>query len=187
MAAAFALSIWGGPALAQEADLQRCLAIADVNQRVACYDALARAQQDSGRGVASEPAALEPAVPEPAVPELAAPVQDPPSARAAPTPAPPSLDPRREFGLSAAEREAARPQPQAQLDDLTVVIASMQSRGMGYWQFTTTEGITWRLTETSRNFRPPREGDEVQIRRGRLGSYYLEAGGQPSMRVVRVD
>jgi hypothetical protein len=163
-----ALAVWAVPCQAQENDLQRCLAIADIGERVACYDALARSQQFPAQTTPPIPAEPDPRV----------------GREAAPLPPP---EPRREFGLNAAEREAARPQPTEQLEALTVVIASIQSRGMGYWEFTTTEGITWRLAETSRSFRPPREGDEVHIRRGRLGSYYLEAGGQPSMRVVRVD
>lgn len=162
-----ALLSGASPALAQEADLQPCLEIADIRERVTCYDKLAREQQ--ARKETSAPFSAE------------ATIQRPSASMSAPS------DTRREFGLSAAEREERRAPQADQKDELVTTIASSRPAGAGYWQFTTPEGVIWRLAETRRSFRIPRDGDDVKIRRGRLGSFYLEASGQPSIRIIRIN
>jgi hypothetical protein len=162
-----ALAMLASQAQAQEPDLEKCLQIADVSERVVCYDSIAQVQRMQRQASAAAPAQAA--------------VQSPP-VLAAGTPGR-----REEFGLSAVEREQARPERPRQLNEIKAVIASSKAVGAGYWQFTTTDGLIWRLAETSRSFRPPRAGDEVRFRRGRLGSYYLDADKQPTMRVVRVD
>jgi hypothetical protein len=152
---------------AQETDLQPCLEIADIRDLVACYDKLAREQQSRKETSVAVPAETRP--------------QQPSASISA------TSDKRQEFGLSAAEREERRAPQADQADELITTIASAKSVGANYWQFTTAEGLIWRLVETRRSFRVPRAGSEVKIRRGRLGSFYLEAGGQPSIRVVRIN
>lgn len=163
------LAALAGPASAQ--DLGRCLAIPDVNQRVQCYDAIARAQQ-------ANPA------PAPAV-QAAAPV----ATHVAPAaqPAAPAATVREEFGLSAAQRDARLPEQQRQLEEITVTVASARSVGPGYWQFGMSDGSVWRVEEVLRSFRPPRKGDQVSIVRGALGAYYLDADRQPRVRIKRVS
>ena len=154
------------PLQAQEPDLGRCLRIADIAERVACYDAIARAEQEEPVP-ADDPGSPPPGRPEPA------------GEAAADTP-------RTEFGLSAAQRESRRPAEARQLDEIEAVVASAQEVGAGYWQFEMGDGATWRVMENRRRFRAPRPGDPVKIRRGSLGSYFLDVDGQPALRIKRV-
>lgn len=153
------------PASAQ--DLGRCLAIPDVNQRVQCYDAIARAQQ-------ANPAPAPAVAP---VAPAAAPVQ----------PVAPAVVARQEFGLSAAQRDARLPEQQRQLDEISVTVATARAVGPGYWQFGMTDGTVWRVEEVLRSFRPPRKGEQVSIVRGALGAYYLDADRQPRVRIKRIS
>lgn len=158
-----ASALCASPASPQGTDLQQCLQIADITERVACYDAIARARASGN----------------PAPPPSGAAIQ------ASTAAAPAASRPREEFGLSDARREKARAPEMRQLDEIETRVVSIESIGAGYWQFVTTDGAIWRLAETRRSFRPPRAGDSVRIRSGRLGSFYLEADRQPSIRVVR--
>lgn len=153
-----------GPAFAQEVGLARCLAIADVNERVACYDAIAQAEQQADDAPASAP-------PQPAP---------------APTNVETTPSSDEDFGLSAARVEASRPVLSRGPNFVEYEVTSAEIVGTGYWQFLTEEGPVWRLAERSRAFRPPRRGDTFTVRKGRLGSFYLEADRQPSIRVVRI-
>lgn len=170
LVAALALLGCGSAASAQEADLRQCLAIRDIAERVKCYDALAEAQVRATQAPA-EPQASTPVFP----------AQQPARQAAVPS------SPRAEFGRSAAQREEQLPVEQRQLDRVTGTIAGARLVGAGYWEFTMADRSIWRLAEVRRAFRPPRRGDEVEIRRGSLGAYYLDAGGQPSIRIQRVD
>lgn len=160
-----ALSV--APASAQAGKLSSCLAIPDVNARVACYDAIARAEQSVQGEVGEESA--------------------PPGTATAVPQATRNPSPRADFGLSAAAREQRRPAEQQQLESLTVRVSSARMIGSGYWRFTMDDGSTWQLAEVLRAFRPPRSGDAAIITRGSLGSYLLEADGQPVIRVKRLN
>ena len=156
-----------GPAFAQEVGLSRCLAIADVAERVACYDAIAQAEQrasGSSAGALSQPA----------------------PAPTAPTDVEPAPSSEENFGLSAARVEAIRPAQDRAPDSVEYAVTSAEIVGAGYWQFVTEEGPVWRLAARSRAFRAPRRGDTFTVRKGRLGSFYLESDRQPSIRVVRI-
>ncbi len=172
------------PAQAQESDLARCLAIADMAERVRCYDTLAQAEQDRAQGDAAS-AAAQGDVATASAASSAAPASRP-AAPAAPT-TPAAANPRDDFGLSAAEREVRRPTEQRQLGSIRTTISSARTVGAGYWQFATEEGSVWRMTEVRRSFRPPAAGDEVIIRRGTLGSYYIDVDNQPALPIRRVD
>jgi len=158
-------ALCASPVSAQDADLQPCLQIADITERVACYDAIARAQ--AGRRASTPP-------------------QSGTAAQAPAAAASPASGPREEFGLSEARREEARAPEMRQLNEIEAELVSIESVGAGYWQFATADGAIWRLAEIRRSFRLPRAGDSIRIRAGRLGSFYLEADRQPSIRVVRV-
>jgi hypothetical protein len=166
----------GWQAAAQPAmpSLAGCLAIADVMQRVACYDAIARAQQ-----------AAEPAAPR-AAPRALGAVERTPTLTPAPVQARAQPDPLAEFGFNEAEREQRRPKQLQQLDRREAQVESAQQAGPGYWRFIMADGSVWQLAEVRRSFRPPRAGDQVVIRRASLGAYLLDADGQPAMRVRRL-
>ena len=155
------------PGSAQAGKLSSCLAILDVNARVACYDALARAEQPAQTNTREE--------------------ATPPNTTTAGPEAPSSATPRADFGLSAAERDRRRPVEQQQLDSLAVQVSSARRVGPGYWRFTMEDGSTWQLAEVLRTFRSPSPGDSAIITRGSLGSYLLHADGQPAMRIKRLS
>ncbi len=160
---------------AQQADLSRCLAIGDIEERVRCYDAIARGQAQVDEAPAS---AAPAAIPGPAAP--ATPVQPAPRAPVAQEPAVPT------FGLSAAQREALRNPEVREPEELAASVVAARQVGPGYWRFELSDGTVWELTETRRSFRPPRAGDDIVIRRGSLGAFYLDVDRQPVMRVRRV-
>ena len=162
------------PANAQQADLSRCLAITDIAQRVQCYDAIAQSQVQSGEA----PAPTRAPAAEPAAPAVQA--QSAPRAAPAPSPALPT------FGLSAAQREAQRNPSEREADEMTASVTAARQVGAGYWRFELSDGTVWELTETRRNFRIPRAGDDIKIRRGSLGAFYLDADNQPVLRIRRV-
>ena len=155
------------PGSAQAGKLSSCLSILDINARVACYDALARAEQSAQTNIREE--------------------GTPPNATTAGAEAPSSTTPRADFGLSAAERDRRRPVEQQQLDSITVQVSSARRVGPGYWRFTMEDGSTWQLAEVLRTFRPPSSGDSVIITRGSLGSYLLHADEQPAIRIKRLS
>jgi hypothetical protein len=155
-------------ALAQESKLSACLSIPDVNVRVACYDAIARDERGAeGTGSERPATANASAAPEPI--RTAGPA------------------PQTEFGLSAAERDERRPAEQQQLEQLALRVVSARAVGPGYWRFSMDDGSTWQLTEVRRAFRAPTSGAHAVIRRGSLGSYFLDVDGQPGIRIKRLN
>lgn len=151
------------PAQGQDREMETCLAIPDVGQRVACYDAVARSR--------SAPGSRSPATP---------------PAAATPMPVPEARDPSRDFGLSEARRETQRPAEERVPDSITTVVASSRLVGAGYWELVMTDNSVWRFTEVRTAFRSPRAGEEVRIRQGAVGSYHLQLSSQPTVRAVRV-
>ncbi|MEO0063031.1 MAG: hypothetical protein RLZZ08_1591 [Pseudomonadota bacterium] len=174
MAAALPLSLAAvlpvGSAMAQGADITSCLGIAGVEARVACYDAIARAQQ----------AAQVPAAPVGVRPVASAPAQ-------AQAQAPAAATPQADFGFNAAERESRRPDLPRQLEEISPVVASVRVVGANYLLFTMRDGSVWQAEESRRAFRSPKAGDAVLVERGSLGAYYLTAGKQPRIRVKRTN
>ena len=155
------------PGATQDSGLAKCLAIAEINARVACYDAIARAErQTNGRN-------LEP-------------LSSSEGQGSEPVPAAPISNPRAEFGLGADEREHLRPVQQQQLARIGAHVVSARMVGAGYWQISLDDGSIWQLTEVSRAFRPPHRGDAAVIRRAALGSYLLDLNGQPLIRIKRL-
>lgn len=153
---------------AQDPGLARCLAMADKEARLSCYDAVARA--DQGAAAAAKPrGGTAPAVA--AVPSVVA----------APIPAP-----RAEFGFGAAEREERRASTQKQLDEVAVRVTAAREVGAGYWQFEMDDGSLWRLSEVRAAYRVPRPQDEVRLLRASLGSYLLLFRNQPTLRIKRI-
>ena len=171
------------PAIAQQADLSRCLAITDIAQRVQCYDAIAQSQS---RSVEAAPAPPPAPGAEPSAPLRAeqADRRATAAAQSAPQSAPQSALPT--FGLSAAQREAQRNPAEREADELSASVSTVRQVGAGYWRFELSDGTTWELTEARRNFRIPRVGDGISIRRGSLGAFYLDADNQPAIRIRRV-
>jgi hypothetical protein len=156
-----------GSAEQQLGSVQACRAIADVAQRVACYDR------------ASAPAAPG------AAPAQAARTQPP-----APPPAPPPT-PEQQFGHSPERARPVAPPPEAraarELDQITARIASLRSDALGRLSFVLDNGQVWRMTESEGVFDFPSRGDTVTIRRGAIGGFRLDWGTNVGVRVARAD
>lgn len=178
LALSLAAFVTAPQASAQSDQLSSCLAIQDIAARVACYDAIARQQVEPPAAV---PKPAQAPAPAPAVATPAAPQAAPER----PTQAAPS--PKAEFGFSAAERDRLRPVEEQQPADLSFTVATARLTGPGYWQFGMEEGSTWRTVDVRRAFRAPAPGDTVVIRRGSLGSYFLDLDDQPGMRIKRLQ
>ena len=143
--------------------VQACRSIADLAERVACYDR------------ASAPGAA---------PAQAARTQPP-----APPPPPPPT-PEEQFGRSPERARPAPPPPQEaraapqQLDQLSARIVSLRSDALGRLSFVLDNGQVWRMTESEGVFDFPSRGDTVTVRRGPIGGYRLD-WGSVGVRVAR--
>jgi hypothetical protein len=156
-----ALLAVGLPALAvDDAAVQRCRAMTDNAQRLACYDGLPVAPPSAPRA----PVAAAPAAPKPA-----------PSAPAAPSP---SLLSR--FGFES----------RAQPDELPEVQSHIPGRFEGWGPrsaIALANGQVWQVIDDSART-AYRENPKVTVRRGSLGSFFLDIEGvNPSPRVRRVQ
>jgi hypothetical protein len=158
----FALLALGLPALAvDDAAVQRCRAMTDNAQRLACYDGLPIAAASTPRApVAAAPAAAKPA---PA---------------AAPAAASPSLLSR--FGF----------ENRAQPDELPTVESHIPGRFEGWGPksaIALANGQVWQVIDDSART-AYRENPKVTVRRGSLGSFFLDIEGvNPSPRVRRIQ
>jgi hypothetical protein len=162
------LSVFGAsiPAAAQEVDqsfretMAACERIADVAQRVTCYDSAASKLRGSP--------------PPEVVTQQAHPVG--------------GNGERTAFGLSGRDREAELRRHQSErappINEISAQVRSSREALPGAWLIELSDGGTWQ-TETRSDFMPPRVGSDVTIRHGSLGGYFLEAGGRPSIRVTR--
>lgn len=153
------------PALAAtDADLRRCRGIADDRARLACYDALVPADTGGER----PPAAALPATgtAAPAAPAAAAGV-------AAAAPAPESS-----FGL------------RQRTDPIDAIESTIPGRFDGWApnaKLTLANGQVWQISDGSRGVYRL-DSPKVRVRKGALGSFFLEIEGQnQSPRVRRVQ
>ncbi|HEY6817019.1 MAG TPA: hypothetical protein VI168_15895 [Croceibacterium sp.] len=160
-AAVPALGQAGASAEDQLGAVQRCRAIADLEDRVACYD------RASAPGAQAE--AVPPPPPPPTPEERFG--RTPERARAAPPPPPPP---------------EAQAQPVQQLDRIEAKIASLRTDALGRVSFVLDNGQTWRMTEAEAALDLPGRGDPVTIRRGAVGGYRLD-WGNIGVRVARVE
>ena len=150
----------------QLGDVQACRAIADVAQRVACYD---RASAPVAAGAQPAQAIRSPA-----------------------PPPPPPPTPEAEFGRSPERARPAPPPPQEvraaqELDRISARITSLRADALGRLSFVLDNGQVWRMTESEGVFDFPDRGDTVTIRRGEIGGYRLDWGTNIGVRVARAN
>ncbi|HEX8379540.1 MAG TPA: hypothetical protein VF619_03195 [Allosphingosinicella sp.] len=74
-----------------------------------------------------------------------------------------------------------------QQDEITARIAGAHSIGNGKWIIRLEDGAVWETTEGKAAVRAPRAGNEVTIKRGSLGGYFLRIAGQRTLRARRVS
>ncbi|HVM21896.1 MAG TPA: hypothetical protein VM308_01150 [Sphingomicrobium sp.] len=72
-------------------------------------------------------------------------------------------------------------------NQLDSTIKSVRALNNGYYRLTIAEGdAIWETTEANISFSPPRPGQKITILRGPLGSYFLRIDGQVGVRGRRV-
>ena len=145
-------------------DLARCAAIAGADQRLACYDTLARRALPPPPLPAAAPATA------PAAAQTAAPVA---ASSAAANPAPAN------FGMSPHE-QTAPDQPQAIKARVTQITTDRQYNV----HVTLDNGQVWTFNASDS---PLRAGDAVTIKRSALGSYLLATADHHSWHAQRLQ
>jgi len=146
------------------ADLARCAAIAGADQRLACYDTLARRALPPPAAAAAAPSVA------PLAAQTAAPVVAP-SAAAHPAP--------QNFGMSPHE-QTAPDQPQAIKARVTQLTTDRQYNV----HVTLDNGQIWTFNTSDS---PLRSGDTVTIKRSALGSYLLITADHHSWHAQRLQ
>jgi len=150
------------------ADLSRCAATADRDERLACYDGLAsRYAQPNRKPTAAASTAALPS-PQPATPATPAPA-------AAKVPA---VEPKAEFGLSVAQ---LRKEPDAPVKPQSIdgVVTGFGTSSLGRPVVRLDNSQSWELSESDPLLSV---GDKVTIRRATMGSFLLTT---PTKRVHR--
>lgn len=159
------LLLGAGLVQASDAELLRCRQISDASQRLRCYDALPVAGATASAAVAAPARAASPA------PVVAA------TAGATPPAASPAAD---NFGLEGrgigTRVEAIE----------TSIVGNFEEWGPNY-RFNLANGQVWQVVDGSIGFRASSDS-RVKIRRGMLGTFYLElVGTNRSPKVQRVQ
>ena len=162
MKALLVLLAVAGPAMADDAALLRCRAIADVAGRVACYDAIPVAREAAAATVAAAPTA--------------------PTAPAA-TAAAPAAQAAANFGLSATQMRKP--------DEPNALESTLLGRIDGWGpstQFRLANGQIWRVADDSSGSVNEIDSPKVKITRNALGTMFLEVeGSNQAPRVRRVQ
>lgn len=149
----------GPPSLADS--MAACGQIANIQKRVACYDALNRSANPSTGQGRVEARRRNFGI---TVPHLANPFASPGEAKQA---------------RAAAHREEAVDQIQARLDHTS-------RTPLGNLILTTTEGAVWMLDDNSASV-DPRQGSEILIRRGALGGLFCDLDHWRAIRCKRLE
>lgn len=169
-----AVAMTSAPAFAQgslQDQLAVCARISKKSARMACYDSVANAAQGSVSPSSSGFGASSIRNPAPAAP---------------PPPAPPEAA-SAGFGGEHLNRPAPQRSAGADADEVEMAVRSASDNGLRMWQITLTDGAVWRMTErASASFRPPAPNETITIRKAALGSYLMNVGRQPSVRVERI-
>ncbi|HEY6921850.1 MAG TPA: hypothetical protein VI653_00155 [Steroidobacteraceae bacterium] len=168
---AFAGALVVSPAFPQTlpASVIACADEADVLKRLSCYDhEVARYRTAPARppSAATPPIAGEPVASATVSPEDAA----------------------ADFGMNGELKRkegSATPQP-AKLSKLTARVASVSNRPTGEGIYTLEGGQVWVEAESASHL-PLRPGEQVTIKRGALGAFYLSSARVRGLRVKRVQ
>jgi hypothetical protein len=71
------------------------------------------------------------------------------------------------------------------VDRLTATVASASHDPYGKWTLRLDDGSVWRQIDDSQINRTPHKGSNVVIKKGALGSFFLDVDGQPGFRAHR--
>ena len=173
------LGLLSTASVAQNKSLQDCRAIGDVNARVACYDEIVDARQDSKAApVISSAPALIPQASVATDSALAEPGNTP------------TIERDTQLSLFGAEAELTRTVIAeelgvTQLDQIEALVEQVSSTAYKQLILRLDNGHIWQQTDSKRL--SVREGEQIIVRSGRLGAFFLEkSGGSRAVRVKRV-
>jgi hypothetical protein len=147
-----------GAALADDAAILRCRAIAEVPARVACYDAMPLSSAGAA-GRAAAPASQPAAAVQPAAPAAAAAVTT-------------SANSARDFGLPEYKRRPA--------DEPNAIESTIVGKFDGWGsntRFRLANGQVWRVADGSESSTWERENPKVTISRNAIGTMFMEVEG----------
>jgi hypothetical protein len=167
--------VYAASASVSASDLARCAAITGADQRLACYDTLAR------RTLPPPAAAAPPPHPAAAVAAGSAPVAAAASAAPAPAVAPSAAANQtpQNFGLSKHE-QTAPDQPQV----IKALVTQVTSDRLYNVYATLDNGQIWTFNDSNAALR---SGEAVSIKRGAFGSYLLVTADHHSYHARRVQ
>ncbi|PCJ26887.1 MAG: hypothetical protein COA96_04465 [SAR86 cluster bacterium] len=180
------VSLLSTSVFAQISALGECRNISNVNARVACYDAMVDSQQPGDSSQTTPVITSVPAL----VQEIPATGISPSSASSGTTRVRPEVSPETRVRLFGATEEVTREFIEEdigviQLDYIEAVVEDVSSAAYNRLIVRLDNGHTWQQTD-SRSLRI-REGDQIIVRSGRMGAFFLEkASGSRSIRVKRV-
>lgn len=141
----------------------QCAEITNDSERLSCFDRVTREMRATNRPAATATA-----------PSATGPRQQ--SAQ----------QQREDFGLDAPRVQEKRQQP-APIKQIKSRVAAVRYIGQVYWAILLEDGAIWKVDEFDRDYRPPRVGETVRVKRGALGGFLMYSGGQTSIRVVRLS
>lgn len=72
------------------------------------------------------------------------------------------------------------------IDFIDTTVAEARVDGAGRWTLRMADGARWAQTDDNVIGRSPKPGDKVHIKRGALGSYQMNVGGQPAVKAQRI-
>lgn len=142
----------------------QCATITKDADRLQCFDRVTRQMRDT--------------------PELRGTASTAPSRSRTPASA---TQQRADFGLDAVRQRETRARQPKKLERVRVRAAAAKEFLPDRWAILLQDGAIWEMTEAVADFRPPRPGQTVSIRRGMLGGYIMNADGQTGVRVKRVS
>ncbi len=68
---------------------------------------------------------------------------------------------------------------------ITATVASASQDPYGKWTIRLDDGAVWRQTDSNEIYNPPHKGSTVVIKKGALGSFFIDVDGQPGIRAHR--
>jgi len=160
-----AMLLTAGPARAQEADyvaaLKACRAIADADERLACYDAKVGAMV-----AASEAGDVR--------------IVDREDVR---------RTRRQLFGFTVPDLDILEGDEtdKETSELLQTTITSARRVGGKAWRFTTAEGAVWEIGNAPRRLAPITPGDSVEFKKASLGYFFIRINGQMGVKGKRVE
>lgn len=74
-----------------------------------------------------------------------------------------------------------------EMTELETTITDVRREGREGWIFTTEEGSVWRISDTRLGWRPPQPGQAVVLKKASLGSYFIRVNGQIGVKGKRIE